>query len=434
MALPKSFMEELRLRTPMPDLVAERVALVKAGPNMKGRCPFHGEKTASMYVYPDHLHCYGCGAHEEPISFVMKLDKIGFMAAVEKLAHRVGMTLPVAVPKAADIKRTSLFKVLDAAVHVYQAWLYEPGGSQALVYLKDRGLTDETIQKFKLGWSGEGRGALAAALKKQGIETSQMIEAGLMRASEHGPVDMFFSRVMFPIRDRKGNTRSFGGRLLNDGQPKYVNGPETAVFSKRQSLYGIDFAKDEIHRGQPILITEGYLDVISLNQAGFGGAVAPLGTALTEDQMAEIWYLTGEPVLCFDGDAAGRRATKHAVEVVLSALKSGRSLRVLKLPEKDDPDSLLQRDGAIGFEQRLVAAGRLSAILYDLIAEDCDQTTPEGRSHFRGKLVSAAESIPDAGLAAEYKTLLLNQFFAAKRATHPILTRMSILTLHSFYT
>jgi DNA primase len=418
MALPPNFLDELRARIPIRAVIARSVKLTRSGRETKGCCPFHGEKTPSFYVYDDHFHCFGCGEHGDVITFVMKTTGAGFMEAVETLAHEAGMEVPKQSPQAAQMEqqRASLHEVLEAAALLYQKWLYAPEGKAALDYLRGRGLTDATIAKFGLGWSGEGRGALAAGLRGQGIKPEQLIEAGLLKQGDHGPVDMFFSRVMFPITDRRGAKISFGGRVMGDGQPKYVNGPETAVFSKRRSLYGLSFARDAVRKGAALIVVEGYMDVIALAQAGFGGAVAPLGTALTEEHLAELWRLSPEPVICFDGDKAGRRAALKTVDLALTALAPDRSLKFLALPEKDDPDSIIRREGQAAFTARLDGAKPISAALYDMLAEGQTRTTPEARAGFRQRLIEVAGRIPDKTLASEYRAMLLERFFAERRS------------------
>jgi DNA primase len=417
MALPPNFLDELRVRTPIAAVIGKAVKLTRSGRETKGCCPFHGEKTPSFYVYDDHFHCFGCGEHGDVITFVMKSTGAGFMEAVETLAQEAGLEVPKPTPQAAEAeqRRAGISEVLDAAAAVYQKWLFESGGRPALDYLRQRGLTDETVKKFGLGWSGEGRGALAAALRGQDIKPEQLIEAGLMKQGDRGPVDMFFSRVMFPIRDRRGNMISFGGRIMGDGQPKYVNGPETAVFSKRRSLYGLNFAQGAVRKGAALIVVEGYMDVIALAQAGFGGAVAPLGTALTEEHLAEIWRLSPEPVICFDADAAGRRAALKTVDLALTALAPDRSLKFLRLPEKDDPDSIIRREGSAAFKSRLEAAQPISAALYDMLAEGGVAETPEAHADFRKRLITISSRIPDKILAAEYKDMLLRRFFESRR-------------------
>ncbi len=420
MALPPNFLDELRARTPLQALIGRSVRLTRSGRESKGCCPFHGEKTPSFYVYDDHFHCFGCGEHGDAITFVMKSQGAGFMEAVESLAAEAGLEVPKASPAEAEreARRASIHEVLQAAAKTYQDWLFAPGGAGALSYLRERGLSEATIKKFGLGWSGEGRGALAAAVARQNIQTDQLIEAGLMKQSEagRGPVDMFFSRVMFPIQDRRGAITSFSGRILGDGQPKYVNGPETPAFSKRRSLFGVHFAREAVRKGEALIIVEGQMDVIALSQAGFGGAVAPLGTALTEEQLAEIWNLSPEPVICFDADKAGRKAAMRAVDLALAGLAPDRSLRFLRLPDGQDPDSLVRAQGPAGFQAQLGDAAPLSSVLFDMLAEGAIRETPEGRAALRKKLMEIADRITDKSLAGEYRAMLLDRFFAERRS------------------
>jgi DNA primase len=417
MALPAHFLDELRARTPIAAVIGRRVKLSRSGKEQKGCCPFHAEKTPSFYVYDDGFHCFGCGAHGDVFTFIMKSTGAGFMEVVENLAAEAGMAVPAMSPQAAQAERAKagIGEVLEEAAALYRRWLFESQGRAALDYLTGRGLTKETIQKFGLGWSGEGRGQLAGALRTRDISPDQLIEAGLMKESDRGPVDMFFARVMFPIADRRGHLISFGGRIMGDGQPKYVNGPETAAFSKRRSLYGLNFARDAVRQGAALIVAEGYMDVIALHQAGFTGAVAPLGTALTEEQLAELWRLSPEPVLCFDADAAGRRAALKTADLALAGLAPDRGLKFCALPEKDDPDSLIRRDGAPAFAARLKAAQPLSATLYDMLAAGQPRTTPEARAALRHRLTEIAAKIPDKALGSEYRAMLLDRFFAERR-------------------
>lgn len=419
MALPPNFLDELRARTPLQALIGRTVRLTRSGRESKGCCPFHGEKTPSFYVYDDHFHCFGCGEHGDAITFVMKTQGSAFMEAVESLAAEAGLEVPKSSPAEAEreAKRASIHEVLQAAAKTYQTWLFSPEGAPALSYLRQRGLTDATIKKFGLGWSGEGRGSLSSALSRQGIKPDQLIEAGLMKQGDYGPVDMFFSRVMFPIQDRRGAITSFSGRIMGDGQPKYVNGPETPAFSKRRSLYGVNFAREAVRKGDALIIVEGQMDVIALSQAGFGGAVAPLGTALTEEQLAEIWNLSPEPVICFDADNAGRKAAMRAVDLALAGLAPDRSLKFLRLPEKEDPDSLIRAQGPAAFAAQLAAAEPLSAVLFDMLAEGATRETPEGRAALRKKLMEIVERIADKPLAGEYRAMLLDRFFAERPRT-----------------
>lgn len=419
MALPPQFLDELRARTPLPAVIGRRVRLARSGRQWKGCCPFHGEKTPSFYVYDDHYHCFGCGVHGDVITFVMQSQGASFPEAVEQLAAEAGMQVPKPSPEAAEAekRRLDLAGVLDAAAASYQRRLALPEGKAARDYLTNRGLSNETIHRYGLGWSGEGRGAIAADLTREGVTQDDLIDAGLMRRDdETGRVyDLFFNRVMFPIRDRRGTTISFGGRIMGDGQPKYVNGPETALFSKRRTLYGLDLAREATRHGGILVVVEGYMDVIALGQAGFGAAVAPLGTALTEEQLAELWRLSPSPVLCFDGDGAGARAAARAAELALPMLAPERTLRLIALPSGHDPDSLVRAQGARAFQTMLDAARPLADSLYDLLHEGVRDTTPEQRAAFRTRLEEVSRKIPDKALAAEYRSVLLDRFFASRR-------------------
>ena len=407
----------------MAALVSRRVKLSRSGRQMKGCCPFHGEKTPSFYVYEDGFHCFGCGAHGDAISFVMQTQGATFMEAVQSLAGEAGLDVPKPSPgaEAAERQRLDLHAVLDAAQKYYRDRLYAQAGSAALAYLRGRGLTEETIARFGLGWSGEGRGALAAALAGGGVTQPQLLEAGLLRVGEEGEIrgELFFNRVMFPIRDRRARMISFGGRILGDGQPKYVNGPETDLFSKRRTLYGLDFAREASRQGADVVTVEGYMDVIALHQAGFGAAVAPLGTALTTEQLEELWRLSPAPILCFDGDAAGARAAVRATEAALPALAPDRSLRIATLPVGEDPDSLVRAKGREGFAAILSAARPLGDALFDLLRTSGGDTTPEQRAAFRNRLVAAAGRIADKTLSAEYRRALLDRFFESGRRPVP---------------
>ena len=406
MALPDGFLAELRARTPMQGLVARKVKLSKSGRNWKGCCPFHNEKSPSFYVYEDGYHCFGCGAHGDAISFVMHTTGASFPEAVQSLANEAGLDVPKPTPAAAaaERQRLELVDVLALAGQFYQHLLHERDGAGGLSYLRGRGLSDETIARFGLGWSGDGRGALPAALARQDVSTDMLIGAGLMRAAEEGrPArEQFYNRVMFPIRDRSGRVVSFGGRSLGDGQPKYVNGPETAVFAKRRMLYGLDFARAAARAGQPVVVVEGYMDVIALHQAGFGGAVAPLGTALTAEQLEELWRLSPHPVLCFDGDTAGSRAAARAAETALPLVTAERSLGFVTLPGGEDPDSLVRRGGRAAFQACLDASRPLADTLFGLLGEGLSGT-PEARAAFAARLDAAAERVADKNLSWEYK-------------------------------
>jgi DNA primase len=421
MALPPEFLDELRARTPLPALIGRRTRLTKSGRNWKGCCPFHNEKTPSFYVYDDHFHCFGCGAHGDAIGFAMRAEGGSFPEVVERLAAEAGLQVPKPSPAEArrEEQRREAADLLAEAQAIYARRLHAPEGAEALAYLRRRGLTDATIARFGLGWSGAGRGELFVELRQKGATEEQLRLSGLAREREEGSLaELFWNRAMFPIRDRHGRVIAFGGRIMGDGQPKYVNSPETPAFSKRRTLYGLDLAREAAFRGATVVAVEGYMDVIALHQAGFAGAVAPLGTALTEEQLDALWQLSPEPVLCFDGDAAGARAAARAAEVALPLLQPDRSLRFATLPAGEDPDTLIAAQGAGGFQAALDAARPMGEALYGLLTAGQPSATPEQRAALRHRLAAAAARIPDRALAGEYRSALFERFFATRRSGH----------------
>jgi DNA primase len=425
MALPPSFLDELRARTPLAALIGRRTKLTRAGRDWKGCCPFHNEKSPSFSVYADHYHCFGCGAHGDAIGFVMQTQNAGFMEAVESLAAEAGLEVPRASPEAvaAERRRADLHDVLGLAAKAFQARLATPEGRPALDYLRKRGLSDTTISRFGLGYSGGGRGALAADLARAGVEPRQLVEAGLMKQAEDGRmVDLFFGRVMFPIRDPRGRVISFGGRIMGEGQPKYLNGPETALFSKRRTLYGLDLAKPDLAKSpkrdgaggrQGLVVVEGYMDVIALSQVGFP-AVAPLGTAITAEQIDALWQQDARPVFCFDGDAAGRRAGRRAIGLTLPLLTPERSLGIVMLPQGEDPDTIVARRGRQGMADEL-ARDDLGQAIYGLIKDEVGPISPEGWAQLRNRLDETARGIPDRALADTYRGVLRDRWYQDRR-------------------
>jgi DNA primase len=423
MALPASFLDELRVRTPLAGLIGRRVRLARSGKQWKGCCPFHGEKSPSFYVYDDGYHCFGCGAHGDAISFVMQSQGLSFMEAVSQLAAEAGLDVPKPTPEAAEAERRRLdvVGVLQAVQAHYQRRLAMPDARAARDYLAGRGLTEETIARFGLGWAGE-RGGLTADMARQGISLEQLTEAGLIRRDEETgrSFELFSHRVMFPIHDRRGVIISFGGRILGSGQPKYLNGPDTAVFSKRRNLYGLDLARERVRSGATLVVVEGYMDVIAAAQAKLSGAVAPLGTALTKEQLDELWRVSPCPVLCFDGDAAGAKAATRAMELALPMLTPDRSLKFATLPAGEDPDSLVRKGGASAFQGVLDIARSPADALYEMLRSEVGGATPEQRAALRTRLVESAARIGDKSLAGEYRSALLDRFFASRpRAGRP---------------
>ncbi len=423
MPLPAAFLDDLRARTPLAAVVGRRVKLERSGRNWRGCCPFHGEKTPSFYVYEDHYHCFGCGVHGDAVSFVMGNAGASFPEAVAQLAAEAGLEVPKPTRQVAEAeqRRHDLHDIMAAAETAYRRRLFLPEGAAALAYLRRRGLTDETIERFGLGWSGEGRGSLVADLARAGIERERLGETGLLRVGEDGKLgqELFYNRVMFPIRDRSGRVISFGGRTLGDGQPKYLNGPETPLFAKRRTLYGLDLARAAA-RKDVVVVVEGYMDVIALSQAGLQAAVAPLGTALTAEQLEAVWRLSPTPVLCFDGDAAGARAAARALSIALPLITPERSLSVASLPAGEDPDTLVARHGAAEFRRLIEAAKPMVEAVWAVTRELAGTGgTPEQAAGLLAQLDRQAALIQDRGLAGEYRRALKDRFYASRRRNTP---------------
>ena len=425
MALPPAFLDELRARTPLHALVSRRVKLSKSGRNWKGCCPFHNEKSPSFYVYEDGFHCFGCGAHGDAITFTMQTAGASFIDAVEALASEAGLEVPKPSRQAveAEQERLDLHGVLDAAQAEFVRLLATRDGAEGLAYFRARGLSDETIRRFGLGWSGDGRGSLVTALKRLGIEPARMEEAGLLRTPDDGQPgrELYWNRVTFPIRDRRGRIISFGGRTLGDAKPKYVNGPETRLFQKKHALYALDLAREGVRKGPPggtLVVVEGYMDVIALHQAGFAAAVAPLGTALTVEQLDLLWRMGPVPTLCFDGDAAGARAAARMAELCLPLVSAERSLRFATLPAGEDPDTLVRRHGPAAFTAVLASAKPLAETLFAVLREGGpkdESQGPEARAALRTRLDAAAARITDRALSQEYRSALRGMFFEQRR-------------------
>jgi DNA primase len=424
MAFPPGFLDELRGRISLAEMVGRSVRLSRKGREYAGLCPFHNEKTPSFYVVEDKgfFHCFGCGAHGDAIGFAMRAHNLDFIEAVERLASEAGIAVPEQTPHERERaqRQKTLLEALAAAASFYEQQLWSPAGRRAREYLAGRGLDDETIRRFRLGWAPEDRQALPRVLGPEYPE-ALLAEGGLVRLPEGGapPCDYFRARVIFPIGDRAGRVIAFGGRALGDEQPKYLNSPDTPLFEKGRVLYAWAAARANVGRddteGQSVIVTEGYMDVIALHRAGFPTAVAPLGTALTETQLQELWRLSGEPVLCFDGDNAGQRAALRALHRALPLLKPGRSLRFARLPPGEDPDSLIQAGGAPAFADLLAAARPLSETLWqsELKARPID--TPERRADLERRLMEQAGLIGDRAVQAEYRRFLRNQLFSLGR-------------------
>jgi DNA primase len=426
MAFPPGFLDELRSRVPLADLVGRRVRLVRRGREHSGLCPFHNEKTPSFYVVEDKgfFHCFGCGAHGDAIGYVMRAENLDFIEAVERLAGEAGIAVPQQTPQERERaqRQKTLLEALAAAAAFYEAQLWGSAGTRGREYLKTRGLDEDTVRRFRLGWAPEDRQGLRRALAAEFPEPL-LHEAGLLRIPEEGgtPYDYFRGRVMFPIGDRAGRVIAFGARTLGDDQPKYLNSPDTPLFEKGRVLYGWAAARTNLAR-QPdasAIVVEGYMDVIALHRAGFGGAVAPLGTALTEMQLHELWRLAPEPVLCFDGDAAGQRAALRALHRALPILQPGRSLRFIALPPGEDPDSLTRSAGPQAFTELLAAARPLSEVLWQAELATRPVDTPERRAELERRLMAEAGLIADRTVQNEYRRFLRDRLFQLDRGSRP---------------
>ena len=407
MAFSPQFLDQLRGRVGLADLIGRRVRLTRKGREHHGLCPFHKEKTPSFTVNEDKgfYHCFGCGAHGGAFDFVMHTDGLNFPEAVERLALDAGMEVPADTPQERQRarQRKTLYDVTEAAAKVFQASLRSPAGKGAMDYLRRRGLDDAVIQRFRLGFAEEG--ALRGALAGQGIPEDSMVEAGLLKRSGHGgpPYEYFRRRLVFPIADKRGRVIAFGGRILGDGEPKYLNSPETPLFQKGRTLYGLDLAAGPARTKGGVVVAEGYMDVIALHRAGYENTVAPLGTALTEDQIRELWRLAPEPVLCFDGDAAGQRAAGRAAERVLPLLRPGFGLKFAELPEGQDPDSLIIRDGPEAIGKVLASAQPLSDVLWQMETQGRLVSSPEDRAALEKRLQDHARRIDDATVRAHFR-------------------------------
>ncbi len=418
MPYPVSFMEELKSRLSLTEEVARTVKLTRRGRDYTGLCPFHKEKTPSFSVSDDKgfYHCFGCGAHGDIFSFVMAAEGISFPEAVEKLALKVGMEVPKSTPaeREREKKRATLHEVVEAACSFYENRLRTAEGKEALQYLYGRGLSDNDIANFRLGYAGNGN-SLKSELIKKGISEEQMLAAGLIAPGKDGreSYDYFRDRVMFPIADKRGRIIAFGGRVMKDAEPKYLNSPDTDLFHKGEVLYALTRASVSAREKQSLLLVEGYMDVIALHKAGFPFAVAPLGTALTEKQIQSLWKIVPEPIVCFDGDEAGQRAALRAAERVLPILKPGFSLRFIFLPDNLDPDEYLKTFGAHALSEQLSEAKPLAWLIWEHLIRGKIINTPERKAALEKSLEDTANKISDASVQNYYRRELRQRLWDA---------------------
>ena len=399
--IPQSFIQDLLNRVDIVDVVERYVKLKRAGANYVACCPFHGEKTPSFTVSQSKqfYHCFGCSAHGTAIGFIMEYNGSGFVDAVKELAQSVGMKVPEEVRSERTQRRAEegddLHGVLLQAAQFYRAQLKE--APHAVAYLKGRGLSGEIAKRFGIGYAPDGWQGLAAAFPDYNAKA--LVTAGLVKSSEEGKrYDVFRDRIMFPIVDVRGNVIGFGGRVLGDGEPKYLNSPETPVFEKGRELYGLYQARRAIREAGRIIVVEGYMDVVALAQSGVEYAVATLGTATTPTHVQKLLRQTDEIVFCFDGDAAGRRAAWRALENSLGHLVDGKQVRFLFLPQGEDPDTYVRKGGKAAFEALFDKAVPLSQFLRQELEKQSDLSTAEGRANLIHLAKPLLKQIQAAGL------------------------------------
>lgn len=385
--IPQQFIDDLLDRTDIIEIIDDRVALRKSGQNYSGLCPFHNEKSPSFTVSQtkQFYHCFGCGAHGNAIGFLMEFDRMEFPQAVESLARQAGVEVPVERNANPEKKKQqdSLYDQLEKAQQHFSLQLRQhPSKERAITYLKGRQLTGETAKTFGIGYAPPGWENLREALSSSEKDEQQLIEAGLLikREDREGCYDRFRDRIMFPIRDNRGRTIAFGGRVLGDDKPKYLNSPESPVFHKGNELYGLYEAKQACSRLSRFLIVEGYMDVVALAQHGIHYAVATLGTSTSDAHLSKLFRMVSEIVICFDGDAAGRKAAARALDTALPILEDGRQVRFLFLPEGEDPDSLVHQEGCDAFTARLDQAMTLTDYLFATVSEDLDLNSLDGKA------------------------------------------------------
>lgn len=423
MLLSPQFLDEIRARTLLSSVVGKQLKLQKAGREFKACCPFHNEKTPSFYVNDDKgfYHCFGCSAHGDAIRFLTDARGLPFMDAVKELADAAGLEVPAADPKAQQKaeRAVGLYDVMEAAQRWFEEQLGGIEGAEARAYLERRGVSDLTRRRFGFGYAPDGRGRLRAALKAFGNE--KLCEAGLLISpeGEREPYDRFRGRITFPIRDRRGRVIAFSARILGDGEPKYLNSPDTPLFDKGRTIFNIDRAGPASRTAQRVIIVEGQMDVIALDQAGISEAVAPLGTALTETQLGLLWRLSPSPILCFDGDSAGQKASVRAALRALPHVGPGRSLGFVTMPPGQDPDDLLRAKGREALEALLEKPEPLVDRLWrhESLAEPL--ATPEQRAGLRRRLLDHAAVIGDADVRDQYRAELLDRFNALTRPKQP---------------
>ena len=433
--LDKRFIDELRGRLTLSDIIGRQLKLTRAGREFKACCPFHGEKTPSFYVNDakGFFHCFGCGVHGDVVSFRMKHDNVTFMEAVESLAAEAGLEVPKPDPVSAQKfdEMQHFLQIMERVTKWFEAQLQNGQNGFALRYLKDRGLSDETIAQFRLGYAPNNWDGLREALLAEGIKAQDLIALGILKQSNREdkadkPYSFFRGRIMFPVTDTRGRVIAFGGRHLDaafagqnltEKPPKYINSAESPLFNKSSVLYSLSRARAQVGPQSPLILVEGYMDVIALAQAGFTTAVAPLGTALTEEHAQLAWKVStpeAPPLLSFDGDKAGQAAAYRAIDRLLPHFTAQRSVRVVFMPQGEDPDSLIRAKGPEAvkalFDQSL---GVFDTLWQKELAQTSD--SPEGRAALQARLEETIKQITDPLLQQSYKQALRDRLFQLGR-------------------
>ncbi|MDQ6646686.1 MAG: DNA primase [Pseudomonadota bacterium] len=398
--IPDSFIDDLLARVDIVDVIERRVPLKKAGREWTACCPFHNERSPSFYVSPakQFFHCFGCGVHGSAIKFLMDYDRLEFPDAVEELAQTVGLTVPREGGNGRDAApredKTDLYALLDAAASWYEGEL--PRDADAQAYCRKRGLDADTIKRFRLGWAPAGYDGVLKSLGSSDRRRQLLDEAGMVASNDRGKYDRFRERLMFPILDRRGRVIAFGGRVLKaDQAPKYLNSPETPLFHKGRELFALWQVKQANQNLTRIMVVEGYMDVIALHQAGLPIAVATLGTATTPEHTEVLFRAAPDVVFCFDGDRAGRAAAWKALESALPRLRDGRQAYFLFLPDGEDPDSLVRKEGKVGFEKRIKEAMPLSDYLFNELSHDVEMSSLDGRARLAERARPLLAKLPD---------------------------------------
>ena len=409
--IPQTFIDDLLDRVDIVDVISSRVQLKKTGKNLKACCPFHEEKTPSFTVAQDKqfYYCFGCGAGGNALSFVMEFDRLDFLPAVELLAKNVGLEIPREASPDPGVKKhkDSLYSVIEEADRFYRQQLRTPQASTAVNYLKSRGLTGKIAAEFGMGYAPEGWDNLIKSIGGNDQKLQLLNQSGMLvvKPEEKKQYDRFRHRIMFPIRDQRGRTLAFGGRVLDNSTPKYLNSPETPIFHKGRELYGLYEARQALKEIPYLLMVEGYMDVIALAQFGIHNAVATLGTALTDNHLKKLFRYTSEIVFCFDGDNAGRRAAGRALEITLPEMRDGVCAKFLFLPEGEDPDTVVRNLGAEAFQSKIKEATPLSEFLFEQMGEGIDINTGEGKAKLSKIAAPQINRIPQG----VFKQLMLEE-------------------------